>query len=403
MACIISITDPNGHQRRVSLDKPVIMLGRSRQCDIQLTGDAISTRHAKIRVYRDHATIEDLNSTNGVLVDEVRVHGRTQVYAHSKIQLGLGGPILQIVGGLPGAVHSPAASVKPWYHSRGMLAAAIFGIAALFLIVLFPIILIGGFAIVLPLVSSSDSIDSQQVFKKYGDSVYLVCFRLPNSPEVKPFGTAFPISDDGLFATNAHVVVGIATLTLKHPQITFHVISPGGKTEFKLVEWMAHREYIQNTQDNTPDVGVVKADLSGESLPVVIPLANDRDLKKLGTGSALCYIGYPVFYDSDFGALKKIVPRTFGGNVVRLMNLHDEAAEYKDSVLLEHNMHSWGGASGSPIFGTCGKVVALHFAGGQNIDVDARKATSQQAGIKWGIRIDLLQEVIREFRKKKPT
>ncbi len=50
-------------------------IGRSRDCDIVLDDVGISRRHAEIRPGPDGWTVEDLGSTNGVLVNGLRVRG----------------------------------------------------------------------------------------------------------------------------------------------------------------------------------------------------------------------------------------------------------------------------------------------------------------------------------------
>ncbi|CAN5395675.1 DUF3662 and FHA domain-containing protein [soil metagenome] len=52
-----------------TLDKPVIVLGRLPECDITLTGAAVSRRHAKVQQEGGRWTVTDLGSTNGVRVN----------------------------------------------------------------------------------------------------------------------------------------------------------------------------------------------------------------------------------------------------------------------------------------------------------------------------------------------
>jgi hypothetical protein len=55
------------------LDKPVIVLGRLPECDITLTGAAVSRRHAKVQQEGGRWTITDLGSTNGVRINAQQV------------------------------------------------------------------------------------------------------------------------------------------------------------------------------------------------------------------------------------------------------------------------------------------------------------------------------------------
>src|SRR5690606_20534961 len=59
--------------QRYRLDKSVMTIGRSSQCDIQVLTHFISREHARLFVSQDGVVIEDLGSTNGVFVNSVRV------------------------------------------------------------------------------------------------------------------------------------------------------------------------------------------------------------------------------------------------------------------------------------------------------------------------------------------
>jgi hypothetical protein len=64
-----------------------LVIGRHRSCDVVLASDDVSRRHARM-VFRDGAWIlHDLDSTNGTLVNGVRV-GRYRLRAGDRIRLG---------------------------------------------------------------------------------------------------------------------------------------------------------------------------------------------------------------------------------------------------------------------------------------------------------------------------
>jgi hypothetical protein len=63
-------------------------IGRSRDCDVTLDDAGISRRHADIRPGPDGWTVEDLGSTNGVLLNGEEVRGRRPLRPGDRVELG---------------------------------------------------------------------------------------------------------------------------------------------------------------------------------------------------------------------------------------------------------------------------------------------------------------------------
>src|SRR5436190_21809401 len=57
----------------ILLDKPILLLGRHPECDIQLNSRKVSRRHCCIAQVRDYVVVRDLGSTNGVRINGNRV------------------------------------------------------------------------------------------------------------------------------------------------------------------------------------------------------------------------------------------------------------------------------------------------------------------------------------------
>jgi predicted component of type VI protein secretion system len=57
----------------IPLDKPIVLIGRHQECDIQIPSRKISRRHCCIAVVEDHLVIRDLGSTNGIRINGVKV------------------------------------------------------------------------------------------------------------------------------------------------------------------------------------------------------------------------------------------------------------------------------------------------------------------------------------------
>src|SRR6266853_420866 len=68
-AQLVALTDgPN-----ILLDKPILLLGRHAECDIQLNSRKVSRRHCCIAQVSTYLVVRDLGSTNGIRINGVRV------------------------------------------------------------------------------------------------------------------------------------------------------------------------------------------------------------------------------------------------------------------------------------------------------------------------------------------
>src|SRR5579871_6152029 len=57
----------------ILLDKPVLLVGRHAECDIQLNSRKVSRKHCCIAQVKDYLVVRDLDSTNGVRINGTRV------------------------------------------------------------------------------------------------------------------------------------------------------------------------------------------------------------------------------------------------------------------------------------------------------------------------------------------
>jgi predicted component of type VI protein secretion system len=68
-AQLVALTDGPS----ILLDKPILLLGRHAECDIQIDSRKVSRRHCCIAQVHDYLVVRDLGSTNGVRINGVRV------------------------------------------------------------------------------------------------------------------------------------------------------------------------------------------------------------------------------------------------------------------------------------------------------------------------------------------
>src|SRR5262245_48826276 len=57
----------------IPLDKPILLVGRHQECDVQIPSRKVSRRHCCIAQVHDYLVVKDLFSTNGVRINGARV------------------------------------------------------------------------------------------------------------------------------------------------------------------------------------------------------------------------------------------------------------------------------------------------------------------------------------------
>src|SRR4051794_32154616 len=80
---LVSLTEgPN-----ILLDKPILLLGRHPECDVQIESRKISRRHCCIAQVSGHLVVRDLGSTNGIRVNGIRVQ-EGKLHADDELTIG---------------------------------------------------------------------------------------------------------------------------------------------------------------------------------------------------------------------------------------------------------------------------------------------------------------------------
>jgi predicted component of type VI protein secretion system len=88
----------------ILLDKPILLIGRHPECDIQIDSRKISRKHCCIAQVDDHLVVRDLGSTNGIRINGVRVlEGRLK----AGDELTIGGSRFRLSWDAPSDAHLP--------------------------------------------------------------------------------------------------------------------------------------------------------------------------------------------------------------------------------------------------------------------------------------------------------
>lgn len=78
---------PDGNGRRVRVDQPAMIIGRSKSVDITLDAPVVSRQHARLERVGDDYWITDLGSSNGTLVNGAEI-GTVRLQNGDLITLG---------------------------------------------------------------------------------------------------------------------------------------------------------------------------------------------------------------------------------------------------------------------------------------------------------------------------
>lgn len=80
------LTDPNGQEHRLPMDGAT--LGRAVECDIVIASKSISREHTRLRREGRRWFVDDLGSTNGTYLNDMRVAGTTDIRDGDTLTVG---------------------------------------------------------------------------------------------------------------------------------------------------------------------------------------------------------------------------------------------------------------------------------------------------------------------------
>jgi V8-like Glu-specific endopeptidase len=241
-------------------------------------------------------------------------------------------------------------------------------------------------------------------------SVYVVALR-DKDGRITGGGTAWPVAPR-LLATNAHVaetrkklkdgesmIVRSPGVNGKVYAVTGDEIHPGYGEFIDFVTrdpifvsgFRGNDEFLASVKGY--DVAILHVN---EDLPAsdIFELATADDLAKLEVGSVIATAGYPMEGISGAGAqVIAASPALHVGTVAAVTDFFALPASVEQRRLVQHDLPSVGGQSGSPIVGANGRVIALLNAGNIITQQGGDRAPSA-ALINYGQRVDMLRELM---------
>ncbi len=245
--------------------------------------------------------------------------------------------------------------------------------------------------------AGQDSNVGRTIYEQNKSGLMMLVAHHGSSYDKGGFCTAFAIKPR-LLASNAHCVKAAEDFEDKGADIWVHLneSNNGSKPKmFKVASHRGHPKYKHHGMNITPDVGLFV--LEDDDAPALVKVADKSDLKKLGTGDSLYVIGFPG-RTMDEASPVAVFMFSHVGRVTDALG--QRAESFEDAWLIQHEGQTTPGTSGSPIFNTEGKVVAIN-AGGL---LEANK----QSVYKYAMRIDLIEDIDvdeggKKKKKKKPA
>lgn len=220
--------------------------------------------------------------------------------------------------------------------------------------------------------------------KQYEKAIGVV---LTDTGQGGSIGTAWGVGPN-TFATNAHVA-GPAQEALaagrsvriyinKHPELTYGVTKA-----------TTHPRY-GSTESGMPinDVGILEVDGKLESW---FPVAQTAELQNVDSGYRVAYLGFPSGENMTAVDPRSPVATMQTGIVTSVTDWQGGVGTAENRLLVQHNLSSTGGASGSPVFNAKGQVIALHNAGNYSFGVVTQGGKKIERRLKSGLQIGYAQ------------
>ncbi len=310
----------------------------------------VSPRHARVWREPDGAWwVQDAGSSTGTYVNGQRVTTKRPVHGSTVIELGQGGPKVEIM--LPQKVERQSSS-----GGVGKLLAA----AAV-------LVLLGGGAWFF-LKNSSTGGDTderlQRMAKQYEDGIGLVIFA---NPQIGPNGTAWAVAPN-LFATNAHIAWPVMN-ELKAGGAVYVAINKRPDQRYRVKAAIPHPDYFKDSRGidgkgpaTWPnDVGVLVID---GKVSTTLKRAPQTKFEQLDSGHRVAFLGFPM-EDVQRGGVDPANPVATmqSGILTAVTDFWLAKSVPENRQLIQHNLPAAGGASGSPIFDVDGDVVGILSSG----------------------------------------
>lgn len=197
------------------------------------------------------------------------------------------------------------------------------------------------------------------------DTSYMIALRSETTGELILIGSGVAI-DSNTILTNAHVYIALLSSYILYEQSGINVTPiavMNGETAYGTYTYPldaagVHAQYDPDTVF-CPDIAFLTTQ---SALPSSMDLPEDSYIRSASVGQDIGSLGYPQETGSR---ISYIANATFKDGVVSSLTPFDatQTPTVENTQVLQHNLDTTGGTSGSPIFDQSGKLLAINNSG----------------------------------------
>lgn len=232
------------------------------------------------------------------------------------------------------------------------------------------------------------------IAEKNSGNIYMIVSEEAN--RINGLCTGFSVTAN-VIATNAHCIKQIENYI--QTGANFSVIqNKSSGVKFSVNGTLKHPSYVERRDMPSADIGLIRVN---GTLPSVVSLGNESDYYNIKVGDSIFVFGFPGNLMNPVSPVATLTQGIIG----RVTNFDGSSGQVASTYLVQHSAYATKGTSGSPVFNTNGKVIAINT--GYYTEIDNETIIDPVTGISrnflitqrlnnysFGIRIDLLNQII---------